>query len=313
MQWYYAVGGQQQGPVEWEVLVSLARDGKLNPSDLVWTSTMGSQWSKASTVPGLFGPAPTAAGDVPPSVSEWSDQAKFKSSTHNRDLMAAARTALDGQWGLAVGANVLYFIVAIGIGLVPYIGSLVSLVVSGPLVLGWYMLFLALSRRQSAGVGMIFEGFKQFGTGFLAYLLIALLIFAWSLPAITVVIVGVVMGFMNLKSAVSGATPHIGMLLFLIPLFMVAMIPAIMAQYRYSMTYFAINETPGLGPLEAIRHSSRMMDGNKWKFFCLQWRFFWWSLLCILTFGIGFLWLMPYMMTSVACFYDDLRKGQTSP
>jgi uncharacterized membrane protein len=52
------------------------------------------------------------------------------------------------------------------------------------------------------------------------------------------------------------------------------------------------------------------MKGNKWKYFCLQWRFFGWALLCVLTLGIGFLWLQPYMMTSSARFYEDLKQGQ---
>ena len=44
-------------------------------------------------------------------------------------------------------------------------------------------------------------------------------------------------------------------------------------------------------------------------FICLWWRFFGWMLLCILTCGIGFLWLMPYMTTSYARFYDDVRQA----
>ena len=40
MQWYYAVKGQQQGPIEQDELFSLAREGKLTGNDLVWNSTM---------------------------------------------------------------------------------------------------------------------------------------------------------------------------------------------------------------------------------------------------------------------------------
>jgi uncharacterized membrane protein len=49
------------------------------------------------------------------------------------------------------------------------------------------------------------------------------------------------------------------------------------------------------------------MQGNKWKFFCLGARFFGWILLCVLTMGIGFLWLLPYMSVAFAQFYDDLK------
>lgn len=70
------------------------------------------------------------------------------------------------------------------------------------------------------------------------------------------------------------------------------------------MTFFIIAENDSIGPLEAVTKSKEMMDGNKWKLFCLGWRFFGWALLCILTLGIGFLWLMPYMVVSYAKFYD---------
>ena len=311
MQWYYAVNGQQQGPVEWDALVALASDGTLKRADLVWNSTMGSQWAKASTVPGLFGGAAPAASDAPPSADKWAADAKFSSETPNRELMAAARDALAGQWGLAIGGSLLYLLVAIVMSIIPYLGNILSFVLSGPLMLGLYLFFLTLSRRQAAGVGLIFDGFKQFGTAFLANLLMALLIFAWMLPALVIGIGGAISVAVKFKNAGAGAFPNPVTILLLVLLFIAAIIPVVMAQYRYSMTYFILSDMPGIGPLEAIRQSTRMMDGNKWKFFFLQWRFFGWSLLCILTLGIGFIWLWPYMMTSTACFYGDLKTRKT--
>ena len=35
-------------------------------------------------------------------------------------------------------------------------------------------------------------------------------------------------------------------------------------------------------------------------------RFFGWMIVGILTFGIAFLWIGPYMRTATARFYDDL-------
>jgi hypothetical protein len=59
VQWFYARDGQQQGPVSFEALQQLGRQGGLTPGDLVWTQTM-TQWQPASTVPGLV------AAPVPP-------------------------------------------------------------------------------------------------------------------------------------------------------------------------------------------------------------------------------------------------------
>ena len=49
-----------------------------------------------------------------------------------------------------------------------------------------------------------------------------------------------------------------------------------------------------------------MMRGNKWRLFCLDFSFIGWILLSILTFGILLFWIMPYMQTARAEFYQDL-------
>ncbi len=144
---------------------------------------------------------------------------------------------------------------------------------------------------------------------FLAALLMGLLVLAWMLPGLILVIITALAGA---TSMFKGATPSPAILLVLFPLALLAIIPAILAQLRYSMTYFALAEDPALGSLNAIGRSKQLMDGNKWKFFCLQCRFIGWGLLCIPTLGIGFRWLAPYYWTSIARFYDDLLAGQQS-
>jgi len=62
-QWYYAVGGQQQGPVGVEALRQLLAEGKVRQSDLVWRQGMGN-WQPAGSVAEL-GAANTAPTPVP--------------------------------------------------------------------------------------------------------------------------------------------------------------------------------------------------------------------------------------------------------
>ena len=52
------------------------------------------------------------------------------------------------------------------------------------------------------------------------------------------------------------------------------------------------------------------MYGNRWKLFCLGLRFVGWSLLALLTLGIGFFWLIPYYQTSTALFYEELLQNE---
>jgi len=188
--------------------------------------------------------------------------------TENRVLMAHARDSLRGNWGLAIGTTVVYSIIVIAAGFVPFcIGNIISLVISGPLMLGLCMFFLSLSRGQDSRLSQLFEGFSRFGTAFCAYLLQTIFVFLWMLLLI---------------------------------------IPGIIAALSYSMTYYIISDNESIGALDAITASKEMMRGNKWKLFCLGLRFIGWSLLCLLTLGIGYLWLTPYMATSYAKFYDDI-------
>ena len=75
------------------------------------------------------------------------------------------------------------------------------------------------------------------------------------------------------------------------------------------MTFYILADDNSIGAMDAMDKSKKMMDGYKWKSFCLGLRFFGWSLLCILTLGIGFLWLMPYAQVSMAKFYDDVKAN----
>ena len=52
--------------------------------------------------------------------------------------------------------------------------------------------------------------------------------------------------------------------------------------------------------------SKQMMDGNKWRLFCLRLSFIGWDILCGFTLGIGYLWLNPYKQAAEAAFYREI-------
>jgi uncharacterized membrane protein len=199
----------------------------------------------------------------------------YISTTPNKVLMAQARESLKGLWGLAIGAVVVFILVLGACGIVPIIGSIAPLIIAGPMEVGLIIFSLAIARKQNAQLSQIFDGFKKFGVAVGANLLRMLFIFLWSLLLI---------------------------------------VPGIIAGLSYAMTLYIVAESDSIGPLEAMQKSKEMMRGNRLKLFCLGWRFFGWSLLCMLTFGIGFLWLFPYAIVSYAQFYNDLKnKGAVAP
>lgn len=84
-------------------------------------------------------------------------------------------------------------------------------------------------------------------------------------------------------------------------------IPGIVKIYSYAMTEYILEENPELSANEAIDRSRFMMRGHKFDLFWLQLSFIGWFFLCILTAGIGFLWLDPYYHCAKAAFYEEVK------
>ena len=102
-----------------------------------------------------------------------------------------------------------------------------------------------------------------------------------------------------------------GMLLMSILVFLwslLLIIPGIIKWFSYAMTPFILEENPELSATEAIHRSRMMMRGHKFDLFYLYLSFIGWFLLCLLTAGIGFLWLAPYVDTALAAFYEDVKS-----
>jgi len=218
----------------------------------------------------------------------------MKSSTPIRDLTAAARAGLAGNWGKSIGVTLVYGILVVCISIVPVIGEVLSWVLSAPLIVGVTIYFLATLRGRDNRFSQLFEGFNCFGTAFCAYLLVVLLILAWTLPL--GVLVGVAAALLN--------SPLI--LAVLILILIAVMIPL---QMRYSLALYVVADDPSVRARQAIGRGIELMKGNYWRLGLFWLRFVGWQLLAVLTLGIGFIWLAPYYMAAMTAFYDDLARN----
>lgn len=217
--------------------------------------------------------------------------------TRNTDLRTQAFEALHGNWAVGVMITLTYAAIYLlssalsaffqyswgGLfdpqtdmpGPLFFSGSLITVLVSILILLPLYWAvqvgFLRLFRREELEASCVFEAFKggKYKRVLGTVFLQNLYIFLWSL-------------------------------LFVIP--------GIIKTFSYAMTSYILKDRPELAYNTAIDESMRLMNGNKMKLFLMHLSFIGWGLLCILTFGIGFLWLIPYVQTSVAAFYEDLVR-----
>lgn len=91
-------------------------------------------------------------------------------------------------------------------------------------------------------------------------------------------------------------------------------IPGMIKTFSYSQTIFIYKDVTDNKKSEDIpgdwtwyiTQSRRLMDGYKAKLFWLEFSFIGWYILVILTLGIAWFWVMPYVNMTRAVFYDKL-------
>ena len=78
------------------------------------------------------------------------------------------------------------------------------------------------------------------------------------------------------------------------------------------LSFYLMLDFPQNSGKETLSLCWRLMKGHRSRLFLLELGFLPLMLLCILSFGIGFLWLQPYMQMTYACFFLDLMNPKSA-
>ena len=155
---------------------------------------------------------------------------------------------------------------------VPVLGAIAaSIFLTMPLQVGLYGFFLS-SRIRPTDVGKIFSVFERGyieTVGSMAWM--ALFLFLWALIPVAGIVLVIIKGI------------------------------------SYSMTPFILADNPQIGYERALKLSIAMTRGHKGAIFVLYLSFLGWYLLGLLCFGIGLLFLMPYVYATMTELYVRLR------
>ena len=154
----------------------------------------------------------------------------------------------------------------------PSLGAgLLSLAVSLamlPIEFGLLVYIVKFVRKQPYELKELFAHYKEFWPIFCLNFLIGLFVTLWSL-------------------------------LFIIP----GIIAAI--SYTMAMLIMVDGETDAMA---CIRKSKAMMKGYKWDYVVFQLSFILWHLLGIVTLGIAYLYVGPYLTVAEVLYYEDLKE-----
>lgn len=85
-------------------------------------------------------------------------------------------------------------------------------------------------------------------------------------------------------------------------------VPGIIKALAYSQAKYVIHDNPRLKGKEAIEISKRMTNGFKGDLFSMYLSFIGWYILVGLTFGILSIYVTPYVETTAAMYYENLKR-----
>lgn len=77
-----------------------------------------------------------------------------------------------------------------------------------------------------------------------------------------------------------------------------------------AMSFYLALDFPQSTGREILIRCWHIMKGQRGRLFCLELSFLPLMFLCVLSFGIGFLWLMPYMQMTYTYFFLDLMTPE---
>lgn len=190
-----------------------------------------------------------------------------------KSLSAYRETAwnsLSGNWGSAAVLTLVYFVVVSVVSLIDVTSGLITVLLTAPMIYSYEIIFLDNLRSGKAfDVQVLFGDYNDYLRITGTYLLMCLYIALWSLLLV---------------------------------------IPGIIKSISYSQTLFILRDEPTLKYDGAIERSMAMMQGHKMDYFLLILSFIGWYILGIVSFGIGFLWINPYITRALVIFYEDLKS-----
>ncbi len=182
-------------------------------------------------------------------------------------------------------------------------------------LLSFFILLQKMHRdKESVSLVSFVNGFSFWYKGILGMLWQSLWIYLWSLLIVLVTVVVIVLPVVIF--AVAGVMQEDSLQVFGfafgVVLFVVAYVLLLSKYYSYSMQPYAISDVPTMGVRKALTLSKKITKGYKVKLFVLDLSFIGWYLLCMLSLGIGFLWLAPYYGMTKINAYHFLKKTAIS-
>lgn len=183
-----------------------------------------------------------------------------------------AKQQIKGKIGTLFVISLIVGLITGAAAAIPSVGSVVNAFFLSPAFsIALVMIYLNVANGIDVQIGDVFNGFSYFWGAFKVSFFTTLFTFLWSLLLI---------------------------------------VPGIIKSFSYAMAMYIWSENKEMGALEAINKSKKMMDGHKMDYFVLGLSFIGWILLGCITLGIALIYVIPYMETTMANFYNSIKDSE---
>lgn len=239
------------------------------------------------------------------------------------EIRLNARKALSGKWGKAALTTLVYIVLLalfeFVLNFVPIIGYIAAVIIAFPLSYGFIVTIMKLKRGEKTTYTEFFSnGFNSFGRVWstILWIIVKLIV-----PIILIIVsyILILVGFSIyaynlLLSTVSSGLLLTGAIMMLTGLivWLVSLIYAMVKYLLYILSFFILYDNPDMKPKEVVNESYKLMKGHRGTFFWLLITFIGWILLASIVFGIGYLWVIPYILVAQIIFYETLAGKETT-
>lgn len=217
-----------------------------------------------------------------------------------QEIRKEALSKLEGNWIPMIGMCLL---TAIAIAALNWL----SILLVPLLIPGLCVFSLNLVRGAKPEITDLVSTYKNYLNALVAYVLFAVIIAVWTFLIVVpcVFFIHLLFAEIFLEIFISPVLTAYALLMTVCSLLLV--IPAVIFYYMFSQIFYLLADNPQIGAVEVLKKSAEMMKGYKWKLFCLHLSFIGWYLLGIVTLGIAFIWVGPYIKTANTIFYEKLK------
>ena len=87
----------------------------------------------------------------------------------------------------------------------------------------------------------------------------------------------------------------------------ISLILGMYVSLTFHLVYFVMIDDENLSMIRALKHTMKMVKTHRMRYLYMQLSFLGMLLLCGLSFGLGFLWVQPYMAHTTTLFYLDVK------